>query len=67
MASCSTGYFRVGGGYQAVGAAATMDLSLIGELFDNCIMAAERLQVESGKRYVLLAELSKASFGDRKG
>ncbi|XEC96050.1 glycoside hydrolase N-terminal domain-containing protein [Paenibacillus tarimensis] len=38
--------FIVGGKRHAVSAAATMDLSLIGELFGNCIMSAERLQID---------------------
>jgi len=38
--------FRVGDKHRAVSAATTMDISLIGELFDNCIMAAERLKVD---------------------
>ncbi|KRE47052.1 glycoside hydrolase family 95 protein [Paenibacillus sp. Soil522] len=38
--------FRVGDKHRAVSAATTMDLSLIGELFDNCIKAAEWLKVD---------------------
>ncbi|MDQ0064078.1 glycoside hydrolase family 95 protein [Paenibacillus harenae] len=38
--------FRVGDKRQAVSAAATMDLSLIGELFDNCMKSAELLGID---------------------
>lgn len=38
--------FRVGDKHRAVSAATTTDLSLIGELFDNCIRAAEWLKVD---------------------
>lgn len=38
--------FRVGDEHRAVSAATTMDLTLIGELFDNCIRAAEWLKVD---------------------
>ncbi|WP_373459774.1 glycosyl hydrolase family 95 catalytic domain-containing protein, partial [Paenibacillus harenae] len=38
--------FRVGDKRQAASAAATMDLSLIGELFDNCMKSAELLAID---------------------
>ncbi|AEI42820.1 glycoside hydrolase family 95 protein [Paenibacillus mucilaginosus] len=38
--------FMIGDQRYAVGAAATMDLALIGELFSNCITSAETLQVD---------------------
>ncbi|WP_199619605.1 glycoside hydrolase family 95 protein [Paenibacillus alkalitolerans] len=38
--------FMIGDKRHAVSAATTMDLSLIGELFDNCIMSAERLKID---------------------
>lgn len=38
--------FRVGDKCHAVSAAASMDLSLIGELFDNCIKSAELLAID---------------------
>lgn len=38
--------FLVGDKRHAVSAAATMDLSLIGELFDNCIQASELLKID---------------------
>lgn len=38
--------FVVGGKCHAVSAAATMDLSLIGELFHNCIQSAELLAID---------------------
>ncbi|WP_261301638.1 glycoside hydrolase family 95 protein [Paenibacillus andongensis] len=38
--------FRVGDKRHAVSTASTMDLSLISELFDNCIQAAEQLKMD---------------------
>jgi alpha-L-fucosidase 2 len=38
--------FRVGDNRHAVSAATTMDISLISELFDNCIQAAEQLKID---------------------
>ncbi len=38
--------FLVGDKCHAVSAASTMDLSLISELFDNCIKAAEQLKID---------------------
>lgn len=53
--------FVVGGKRHAVSAAATMDLSLIGELFHNCIQSAELLKIDrdfaktlAGKKQQLL-------------
>ncbi len=48
--------FRIGEACYAVSAAATMDLSLIAELFDNCMAAAEKLEVDE----VFCAELAAA-------
>ncbi|WP_235941196.1 glycoside hydrolase family 95 protein [Paenibacillus puerhi] len=38
--------FKIGDQHGAVSAAATMDLALIGELFEICIQAAEKLQTD---------------------
>lgn len=38
--------FLVGDKHHAVSAATTMDLSLIGELFDNCILSAQQLKID---------------------
>ncbi len=40
--------FLAGDKHHAVSAATTMDLSLIAELFENCIKAAEQLKIDEG-------------------
>ncbi|MBM7568150.1 glycoside hydrolase family 95 protein [Paenibacillus sacheonensis] len=52
-------HFRYGDRHSAVSAASTMDLTLIGELFDNCIEASEVLELDETFRAELTAALSK--------